>query len=121
MITRISSRTACFALAIILVGCAGGLSGCCPKPVVRVETVTVDKPIPVIPPPPEVPPFVSAVDTLSNQPTPGEVSKAYVTDMVQLRALYRIQFDILSQYRKSSANFDDIQVKINELFKPPEK
>lgn len=102
---------ACFALLI--------LSGCCTSPVAKIETVYVDKPIPVIPAPPAVPEFVSRVDALSSTAAIGDVSKAYVIDMVQLRALYRIQRDILLQYEKSASDFSMIQREIDRMFTPP--
>lgn len=92
------------------------LSGC--QTVVKKEIVTVDKPIPFIPPPPKLPEFVSEVDKLTDadSTSPGKVAQAYKADMVVLRARDRIHSLILSQYANSSSNFDAINQEIAKLF-----
>lgn len=95
------------------------LAGCATDaPIIRTETVTVDKPVPYVPKPPDVPKFVSKVDTLTpaDVADPGKVGQAYKYDTIALRNLLKIHEQILSQYTSSSVNFDDIQKQIDALY-----
>lgn len=96
------------------------LSGCAfdQKIVIQKEIVTVDKPIPFVPKPPTVPPFVSQVDqlTMADAIDPGKVGIAYKYDMTQLRALISIYKMILDQYNMSSQDFDKINAEIDKMY-----
>jgi len=108
---KLLSLIACAACSVVLASCAS-------TPSVRIQTVTVDKPIPFIPPPPILPPFHSYVDQLTpaSIADPGSVGVAYRLDMLQLRQLYSIQEEILALYRNSSSDFTEIIDKINHLY-----
>ena len=99
-------------LAAVLAGCATD------RVVIQKELVTVDKPVPFIPKPPDVPIFVSKVDLLT--PTdisdPGKVGMAYKYDMLALRSLIKVYQMILSQYANSSSNFDQVNTEITGLY-----
>ena len=95
------------------------LSGCATdRIVIQKEIVTVNKPVPFIPKPPEMPPFVSKVDQLTPADIgdPGKVGVAYKYDMLALRSLVRLYELILSQYTSSSVNFDSINSEISALY-----
>lgn len=100
------------ALALSLVGCFETLPA-------KKEIVIVEKPVPFIPKPPEVPKFTSEVDKLTAEDIkdPGKVGQAYKHDMTALRKLQVIYELILDQYRQSSENFDQINMEIDKLFK----
>lgn len=104
--------------ALISLALCVALVGCACDPIIKTETVYVDKPIPFVPKPPDVPKFVSKVDTLA--PTdisdPGKVGQAYKYDVIALRNLLRIHEQILAQYSSSSVNFDDIQKQIDQIY-----
>jgi len=91
--------------------------GCTTVPVPVVQTVTVEKPVAFVPPPPEVPKFVSKVDQLTqaDAANPGKVSQAYKYDTYTLRSLLAIYQSIISQYKLSSQNFDQVQQTIDKL------
>ena len=94
------------------------LVGCAATPTAPTNIVTVDKPIAVVPKPPEVPAFVSQVDTLTQADIkdPGKVGQAYRYDITMLRSLVKIYQLILAQYTTSSYQFDTIEAEINSLF-----
>lgn len=103
----------------ILALCAAAalVMGCTCTPVVKTEIVTVNKPLPFIPPPPVVPKIEYEVDKLKPDAPPGKVGQAYVHDMTYLRATVEIYEAILEQYASSSAEFAVIDKKIQELYK----
>lgn len=93
------------------------LSGCV-HTIVKTEVVPVDKPIPFVPKPPEVPKFKSQVDLLTDADVsdPGKVGQAYKYDMTALRQLIKIYEQILLQYSESSQNFDQINAEIDKIY-----
>lgn len=101
------------------------LAGCPAVLPVRTEIVTVNKPVPFIPPPPTVPKFESQVDklTLDDANDPGKVGQAYKYDMTALRNLVKIYQMILDTYSAGAQNFDQVNKEIDQLFKglPPAK
>lgn len=107
---------------LILLAASVLLAGCNTTPVIKTEIVTVNKPIPFIPPPPTVPTIVYEVDKLS--PTdnvfPGKVGQAYVHDMTFLRKRIEIDDLIFDQYRKGSAEFAEIEKRIHQLYQEVE-
>lgn len=103
--------------------CALMLAGCATQaPVIKTEIVTVNKPVPFIPPPPKVPTIDYKVDhlTQTDRTLPGKVGQAYVYDMTFLRQRILIDDMILDQYRKGSADFKTVEQRINELYKDVE-
>lgn len=98
-------------LCLLLIGC-GPL-------VVKTEVVTVKVPVAYIPPPPNVPKIKYKVDRLTPQDKqrPGVVGQAYVYDLAQARAMIEIYSTILDQYKNSSVHFDEVNKKIEELYK----
>lgn len=90
----------------------------CGSTIVKTEIVTVDKPVPYVPKPPVVPPFVSKVDQLTNDDVkdPGKVGQAYKYDMTALRQLLSIYVLIIAQYDSSSQNFDEINAQIDKIY-----
>lgn len=98
-----------FAIGLLLVGCQSA------KPIVDIQYV--DKPIVIIPKPPEVPKFEYYVDKLTDRDisNPGNVGYAYVHDLTIARQLEVIFREIIDQYTKSSVNFDQVNEKINQL------
>ena len=98
------------AFATILAGCGG---------VAPIKMVTVDKPIPMCPKPPEVPVLVSQVDQLTEADVndPGKVGMAYKYDMTFLRTTNEMYRMILGEYTKTSQNFDAVTEEINKSFK----
>lgn len=105
---------------LIAIAVALTLSGCAfdQKVVIQKELVPVDKPVPFIPKPPTVPPFVSQVDLLKADDIkdPGKIAVAYKYDMTQLRALISIYQLILQQYTLSSTDFDAVNAEIDKLY-----
>lgn len=93
------------------------VTGCTCTPVIKTEVVTVTKPIPFIPPPPVVPKIDYEVDKLTPDASPGKVGQAYVHDMTYLRATIEVYEAILEQYSTSSAEFVQIEKKIQDLYK----
>ena len=100
---------------LLLAAC---LVGCASAPVAPTNVVTVDKPIAVVPKPPEVPVFASQVDALTpaDIKDPGKVGQAYRYDVTMLRSLVKIYQMILAQYTTSSYQFEAIEAEINNLF-----
>lgn len=100
-------------VTVLLLGCST------PQPT-KQEIVYVDRPIPVIPPPPVVPiiPLETATLTASDAATPGVVGRAYVRDLIVLKTLNEILRDIVEQYRTSSTNFEEIEKRIKQLQTP---
>lgn len=98
-------------IALILTGCAN-------KVVVQKEIVTVDRPVPFVPPPPTVPKIDSQVEKLTDADIsdPGKVAQAYKYDITALRGLVSIHEAILQQYKASSQNFDQVNAQIKQLF-----
>jgi len=94
------------------------LAGCSTQTIIQKEIVTVDKPIPFIPKPPEVPKFVSQVDklTAADASDPGKVGQAYKYDTLMLRKLIAIYEQILAQYSASSTDFDKIKGEIDKIY-----
>jgi hypothetical protein len=103
---------------LTLIVATGVLVGCTCTPVIKTEIVTVNKPIPFIPPPPTVPTIQYKVDELSvtDNALPGKVGQAYVYDMTFLRKRIEIDDLIFEQYRNGSAEFKDIEQKIHDLY-----
>jgi hypothetical protein len=102
---------------ITLALCCAALAGCATtEPVVR--TVTVDKPIPFCPTPPNVPTVEYKVDalTMDDLKDPGKVGQAYKYDMLALRQQLRIYQQILSEYAKASQNFDAVKAEIDKAY-----
>lgn len=101
--------------AVMLVGCA--------EPIIKTEIVTVNKPVPFIPKPPDVPMVEYQVDklTFEDMASPGKVGQAYVHDMTFLRKRVEIDDMILEQYQAGSVNFDEIEAKIEELYSDLQK
>lgn len=94
------------------------LTGCASKVVVQKEIVTVDRPVPFVPPPPQVPKIDSQVEKLTDADIadPGKVVQAYKYDITALRGLVAIYQSILQQYAASSQNFDQVNLQIKQLF-----
>jgi hypothetical protein len=94
------------------------LVGCAQDPVIKTEIVTVNKPIPFIPKPPAVPTIEYQVDKLTPEDAtrPGKVGQAYVYDMTFLRKRIEIDDMILEQYKAGSAQFEEIEKRIQELY-----
>lgn len=106
------------AYGIFLVAATVALFGCQQVPVKQVETVYVDKPIPYIPKPPDVPSCLPLhIKSLTDTSAPGDVVLAYHYDMTCLTGVNGIQTDILNQYRNSSSDFSEVQKKIDALYK----
>lgn len=103
---------------VVMIGAAALLLGCTTPQTPKVEIVTVDKPIPIIPKPPKVPSFISRVDqlTLADLSDPGKVGQAYKYDTMQLRQLLKIHEQILIQYEQSSDSFDDLKSEIDKMY-----
>lgn len=103
---------------LVAISIAFTLSGCFTTIEKQVQIVTVDKPIPFIPPPPIVPTFESQVDKLQDDDylRPGKVAQAYKYDMTALRGLVSIYAGILDQYRASALDFDEVNRQIDALF-----
>lgn len=104
---------------IVYICCASALMvGCTCDPVIRTEIVTVNKPVPFIPPPPAVPTCEFMVDklTAADAKLPGKVGQAYVHDMACLRARNNIDNVILDQYALGSVKFDEAKKRIDELY-----
>lgn len=101
---------------LVILAAVFALTACSPLPVKK-DIVYVDKPIPYVPKPPDVPVFDSHVDllTLDDAKDPGKVGQAYKYDMTQLRSLQKIYQMILDQYRASSQNFDEVNKAIDKL------
>lgn len=97
--------------ALILAGCG--------TTVIKKEVVTVDKPVPFIPTPPNVPQCKLLVDQLvaEDRKDPGKVGLAYKHDTLCLRQRDKIIQMILDQYKAGSQNFDQINKEIDQLFK----
>lgn len=97
---------------------AAALAGC-NTTIVKKEIVTVDKPVPFIPSPPDVPKCVSQVDKLvaEDRVDPGKVGQAYKYDMLCYRQRDKIVQMIIDQYKAGSQNFDQVNKEIDELFK----
>lgn len=95
------------------------LSGCVPPAVIKTEIVTVNKPIPFIPKPPDVPVIEYEVDklTFADLVNPGRVGQAYVHDMTFLRKRIEIDDMIFEQYRAGSVQFEEIEKRIQEMYK----
>lgn len=94
------------------------LTGCATKVVVQKEIVTVERPVPFVPPPPVVPKYDSQVEKLTDADVadPGKVVQAYKYDITALRGSVAIYESILDQYKASSQNFDQINIQIKQLF-----
>lgn len=94
------------------------LAGCATAPVEPINTVTVDKPIPLCPTPPDVPKLAFKVDqlTVDDLKDPGKVGQAYTYDMTYLRAVVKIYDQILAEYAKTSANFAAVKADIDKTF-----
>lgn len=107
---------------IALLAASTLLVGCNSTPVIKTEIVTVNKPIPFIPPPPTVPTISYEVDKLSptDKNLPGKVGQAYVYDMTFLRKRIEIDDLIFEQYRKGSAEFAAIEQRIHQLYQEVE-
>lgn len=96
------------------------LVGCTCDPIIKTEVVTVNKPIPFIPPPPNVPTLQEYETSKLNQShksTPGVVGQAYVYDMTFLRKRIEIDDMIFEQYHKGSVDFKEIEAKIHKMYK----
>ena len=103
-------------LCIVLVfmsGCNGWQN------VVKKEVVTVAKPVPYCPAPPELIPTNYLVDTLTDADAkdPGKVGQYYKHDMEQLRGINKIYALIIEQYRTAHGNLESVQKEIDEIFK----
>lgn len=106
-------------MKLIIVMCASlVLIGCDTTPVIKTEIVTINKPIPFIPKPPTVPTIEYQVDqlTFNDFANPGKVGQAYVYDMTFLRKRIEIDDMIFEQYRSGSAQFEEIEKHIQELY-----
>lgn len=107
-------------MKVIVTSCCAAVlvAGCACDPVIKTEIVTVNKPIPFIPPPPEVPQCDFMVDKLTpaDAKNPGKVGQAYVHDMTCLRARNNIDNVILDQYAIGSVKFDEAKKRIDELY-----
>lgn len=99
------------------------LVGCGTTTVIKKEIVTVDKPVPFVPKPPDVPKFESQIDKLvpADVADPGKVGQAYKYDVTYLRQLVKIHEMILDQYRQSSQDFDKVNAEITKLFEQVNK
>jgi hypothetical protein len=93
------------------------IAGCSTLPA-HDHVVVADKPVAVIPAPPETPKFVSQVDKLvpTDAADPGKVGVAYKYDMTALREINSILEAIIDQYRSGSANFDKVNAQITALY-----
>jgi hypothetical protein len=109
MITRL---LLCIAL-IAIPGCSFLQS------VVKKEVVTVAKPVPYCPAPPELIATNYLVDTLTDADAkdPGKVGQYYKHDMEQLRGVNKIYSIIIEQYRTAHGNLESVQKEIDEIFK----
>lgn len=90
----------------------------CTQTIIKKEIVTVDKPVPFVPAPPNVPQFQSQIDQLKPEDIadPGKIGMAYKYDITMLRSLVKIYQDILAQYKDSSVNFDKINEEITKMY-----
>lgn len=95
------------------------LTACETQTIIKKEIVTVDKPVPFIPTPPEVPQCVSQVDKLiaDDAKDPGKVGQAYKYDMLCYRQRLNILQLILDQYKAGSQNFDKVNEQIAQMYK----
>ncbi len=102
---------------ILALSCCVLLAGCPGTMPVKQEVVTVNKPVPFIPTPPDVPKCVSMVDQLTpaDQKDPGKVGQAYKYDTLCFRQRDKIVQMILDQYKAGSQNFDAINKEIDVL------
>jgi hypothetical protein len=103
---------------VCVFGVAFGLSACGPEYIVKKEIVTVNKPVPYCPPPPDVPEYAFQVDLLTQADLkdPGTVGQAYKLDMTALRKNDRTMRAIIEQYRNTSNSFSTVQQQIDEIF-----
>ena len=96
------------------------LSGCSTlTPAKQIETIPVNKPVPYVPLPPDVPRFVSQIDRLDmikDKNNPGKVVQAYKHDVAALRTVNRIQQMIIDQYRTSAIDFEPVNLEIARAY-----
>ena len=99
--------------ALLLTSCGGF------QDVVKKEVVTVDKPVPYCPVPPDIPTYDFLVDTLTpaDAADPGKVGQYYRYDMDQLRHTDQLLRLILEQYRSAAGDLTAVQPEIDKIFK----
>lgn len=96
------------------------ITACSPtKYVVKKEIVTVSKPVPYCPAPPEVDTYEYWVDQLTDEDVkdPGKVGQAYKHDMIILRQNDATLRAIIQQYKEISTSFSGVQEQIDNIFK----
>lgn len=94
------------------------LTGCGPEYIVKKEIVTVNKPVPYCPAPPDIPEYVFQVDLLTSADLndPGKVGQAYKADMIVLRHNDRSLRAALKAYESINTSFTSVQQQIDQIF-----
>lgn len=101
-------------IALALVAITG-----CATTVPSVKTVTVNRPVPYVPTPPNVPVCTNYIDTLTQADIkdPGKVVQAYKLDMSCYRANDVTFRKIIEEYRRVSENNADVKVLLDDMIK----
>ena len=103
-------RMLVIAVGLVLSGCAHTHSS-----PAEIKTITVDRPVVVVPPPPTIPTFISAVDELPPTASPGEVAKAYVQDTYALRSLVIMYRQVVDTYAKMASDHANTMQKLHDV------